>query len=539
MSKKLALAAVLILSAADAALFWRGLPNYPLDPFGDYFQQAIQYAEPLLEFMRGQISLDALLSGWRAVDLSIGAPPGYVLPAALLSLAAGRSWAWTHILHHLPYLALLLVSVFGLARKLAGERAGWLAAACAFLYPASFGFMRTYSAEFALAAVSSAALRQLVESDFFLKKRPSLWFGACVGWGMLIKYPFAALIAGPLLLGAWHARGDRKRAVNLAAALALALVIAGPCYLSPVRLKHFGGDVLAEAWRIDGALRLFTAGLWEQQLSPLFFILLAAAIPGFWRAVPVAPRLAVFAWALVPIATLALMPHWKHARLLLPHVPAFAVMTGAGLASYLNGRRGWKILAIVMALGALQRLDLTYGGRLASIRAGGFPYYDDTVAWCYVNRARSLARAAAPEALWRDAAGVLGGMKAAPQKMLVLKADGAPFFSTTAFWLNGVPVSAQYLPQRARDWEEAAASSASVLWVRGDASEPRPEDPLYFSKTLRARFELRDRADRARDGVLIDGVSWDDDARRWAVFMKRFTPRKLGNVAGEAALYVP
>jgi 4-amino-4-deoxy-L-arabinose transferase-like glycosyltransferase len=98
------------------------------------------------------------------------------------------------------FLALLLVAVYFLGKRLAGPWIGFLSAFVFSMFPIVFSMSRYLYVDLALTAMVAANLCLLLYSDRFQRKGISLLYGLSLGLGMLTKWTFAAFAAAPLVL---------------------------------------------------------------------------------------------------------------------------------------------------------------------------------------------------------------------------------------------------------------------------------------------------------------------------------------------------
>jgi len=161
-------------------------------------------------------------------------PPGWwpaagYLPWVAMSGILGQGFTELRI-YNLAFLALLLVSVLSIGRRIHSWRAGLLAAALVSFYPVVYGECRQFGVDFPSAAVLALNVLLLLRTDGLSRGGRSALFGAAVGLGMLIRpqtaffiaLPAAAVLAGSL----WRPPGRPRWTVALNASLALAAALA-------------------------------------------------------------------------------------------------------------------------------------------------------------------------------------------------------------------------------------------------------------------------------------------------------------------------
>jgi 4-amino-4-deoxy-L-arabinose transferase-like glycosyltransferase len=96
------------------------------------------------------------------------------------------------------YMAILLLSVYGIGDRMFGKRAGLLASCLVSLFPMSFSLARYFYLDYALTAAVALSVYLLLLTDGFESKKYSLLFGLSLGLGMLIKWLLVFFLLGPL-----------------------------------------------------------------------------------------------------------------------------------------------------------------------------------------------------------------------------------------------------------------------------------------------------------------------------------------------------
>ena len=141
-----------------------------------------------------------------------------VLPGLLISLAFG---------------AVLLVASYALGTEVGGPRLGWLTLGLTAAVPVIIMFHRSYLFPIPSAACTALMLWTIVRSKGFVHTGWSVGAGVCVGLVALsrtltLAFLPALVVVGLLLLAVGPSRG--RRLLNLALAVAVSLVVAGPWY---------------------------------------------------------------------------------------------------------------------------------------------------------------------------------------------------------------------------------------------------------------------------------------------------------------------
>jgi len=144
-----------------------------------------------------------VVSLFQAVTLNGGKwshyPPLFYFSALLLQRLLGVSEdiaAMTNVI----YMAILLLSVYGIGAKMFGKQVGLLASCLVSLFPMSFSMARYFYLDYALTAAVALSVCLLLLTSGFESRKYSLLFGLGLGLGMLIKWLFVFFLLGPLCI---------------------------------------------------------------------------------------------------------------------------------------------------------------------------------------------------------------------------------------------------------------------------------------------------------------------------------------------------
>ena len=292
-----------------------------------------------------------------ALVSSESAPLLHAAAAPCLS-RVGRTRA-AAVLANIPFLALLLVSVYCIGSILHGEGTGAGAAALAVSYPLALGLSRQYLPGTADAALAAAAVCAALCAE---RSRTIPWhllLGLAFGMGTLSSPLFPLFAAPPI---AWILFGPRRtlryrgtpsrRALLRLLALAVAAATAAPCI--PRLAAAWGG--LFQGVSPRGFFRFPRLLVDSVFFLPMALLLLAgissAAVRR--RADP-----ALLLWLFVPLLVLSLSGAGDP-RLFAPALPAAALLTAAGIA--MLQRPAWRrgLAAAALLAAALNAAAFTF-----------------------------------------------------------------------------------------------------------------------------------------------------------------------------------
>jgi hypothetical protein len=352
------------------------------------------------DVMVGQDVANHTLFEWdysqRLKQAVISSPPGSVQQARAIYLALFRPpehshYYWpplvyivtlpfTALLGHTtattcyalqPFVALLLLSVFLLGRKLVDERAGLLAALLTSLTPMIFQSARQYAMDLPLTAAVTLCSYLLLRTRGFRDRRWSLLFGVALGASMLVKGQ-ALIFLGPLaILALLVERGESpsrwSRLLNVGLCSLVTVGIAGHWWLAQLDAARVGMvEHLADPTKAlegpTGELHRLSLAVLLWQPSMLLFRSLGVcfALPCLggviltWGRALRRRLLLLHVAVLLPLVLFSVFFLIKHSRFLMPAIPPLLLLAATGLLAL--SRRSWRIVAVatVSAVGVVQ-----------------------------------------------------------------------------------------------------------------------------------------------------------------------------------------
>ncbi|MFH1849323.1 MAG: glycosyltransferase family 39 protein [archaeon] len=249
------------------------------------------------------------------------------------------------------FLAVLVLSVFAIGKKLHSAKTGLLAAFIVTAFPQILGLSRHYDLRLHLAAAASAGIYLLLKSGGLSRHVYSLLFGISVGIGISIKPEYSIYLIGPfavvLIKAALSAESAGKRMVLLtnllAASLGFSLAVLGNGGLN---LRNIAHVLFAMSFPVTGTTPDYffylRSLLGFQTLFLLSPLILAASAYFLYRR----QNYVVLAWFFLPFAFFTFVVYTNlDINFMTPALPAAAVLT----ALFVHGIRNVRIRRLMIA----------------------------------------------------------------------------------------------------------------------------------------------------------------------------------------------
>ncbi|MFC2092174.1 ArnT family glycosyltransferase, partial [Elusimicrobiota bacterium] len=297
-------------------------------------------------------------------------PPLFQLLTSLAIFLFGKSYTGIVVLPNILLFSITIFFIYKIGTLIEDSATGLIAAFFFSSYPMVYGLSRLYCFNFALMTVTVFSIYCLLRTDNFLDVKWSVLFGLSLGAGMMTKYPFAAFLAGPVIYSYIKAvRTDNfkiKRIINVTTATLIGILLSLPRYNHKGMLIKIMTDPFNESigpWYAYNNLRKYTLGIIEEQLSPVFFIILVLGLYYFIKKYRNRSVKIIFIlWIILPWLILIFMPHRKSTDYVLPYIPAFALISSIGFIKSNIKIKFKKItLAVLIMISTIQYLDLSYG----------------------------------------------------------------------------------------------------------------------------------------------------------------------------------
>jgi len=289
------------------------------------------------------------------------------------------------------FLTILVLSTYGIGKKLLNEKAGILSAFILTMYPLIFNQLRVYMLDIPLTAMVTLSIFLLLLTENFANKKYSLLFAVSAGLGMLTKFNFLGFIAGPLSIVLYKAFSAPEKETklrfrqkgNILIIFFLATAILLPFYMLKFReifariyacswfhvSKYYPGlsfpslmhEWLSIGWRF---ILWFIKDSINNSVTFLFFCAFLIGLPVFFMK-KTCERNILLLWALLPLFCLSFIFHYPAIdRYIMPILPPIAIISGLGITSIRYAKLRRIIISLLILIGCFQYFAISYNMRL-------------------------------------------------------------------------------------------------------------------------------------------------------------------------------
>ncbi|MFH1801148.1 MAG: glycosyltransferase family 39 protein [Candidatus Omnitrophota bacterium] len=287
-------------------------------------------------FLKSDISLQQKIILITQLDKSQAHPPLFemmeILSWKILSMIKRMDVELMILTTNAFFLALLLLSVFGIGTLLCSRGVGLLAALLTSFFPSIFGLSRTAMLDFPLTCMVALSFFVLLKTHGFTSRVYSMLFGAVAGLSVLTKEAAALFLIAPTsyyVIKAYLVGHKRQAVLNMLMALLCFFFVAGMIYLRPDNFQAYG--LYARKIAIQG----FGAN------NAFYYLEVLPDLVGPWLLLPSISLLVYYSidyfidfkkkdgfllvWCLIPILCFSFSPN-RVMRFMLPIMPAFALI---------------------------------------------------------------------------------------------------------------------------------------------------------------------------------------------------------------------
>jgi len=285
---------------------------------------------------KGLAYADAIRNGTFVHEYAtVGAiyPPAYQILLGLAMLVVGPI-ADAALYVNLVALAVIVLATYWLGSRLSSPRAGCVAAALVLLVPGMAVYPREALQETVLTAVTVVSIALLLATEFFDRRRASLWLGLALGIGFLVKPNFAFGLWLPMLVAVAVAlrHASRRRLTNMVPAVAVTAALTASWYvpqLDGLRYLQLANREDAVAYGLDEGVMETVMSIWLSTRVELVTELgawlgLAAIGAGvLWSLRRLWP---LHAWIAGTWSIVAFVLIFRDGKYMLPTLPAAAIL---------------------------------------------------------------------------------------------------------------------------------------------------------------------------------------------------------------------
>ena len=290
----------------------------------------------------------------------------------------GRAPDTAVLIQYAIFYLILIISVYGIGKKLFSRNVGLLAAFITTMYPIvlnPYYFRcqeRLFSMDMPLAAMVALSLYALLLTNYFKNRTWSVLFGVTLALGWLTKLTFPLYIIAPVLLVVWlsfsmkrrgfvqNVKEHKRQIVNML----LLLIGLAPAilYWAPIL-----GEVLAfylEPWEAYAMPQYFPIILIESMSSFLLIVSMAASLYLVYlvcrKSLSWKDAVFLFLWIIIPTIALSIFFHRK-ARFIIPVLPALALISAVALERIRFAKLKVCLVSLVVVVSLVQFSSFSFG----------------------------------------------------------------------------------------------------------------------------------------------------------------------------------
>ncbi|MFC2091985.1 ArnT family glycosyltransferase [Elusimicrobiota bacterium] len=297
--------------------------------------------------------------------------PVYYILAASVARLSGRKLLNIRMIN-IFWFIILLISVYSLGSYLFDKNTGLLGSVILALYPVVYGSSRLFREEFAVMAMAPLCILFLFKSRKFEDRKYSVLFGLVCGVTIMTRYLVLIYIIGPLIFfliraGIGGKNKKRIRKKNIILSIIAASAVIGIRYFNFERVRYIlQGPFIDEvqstyAMSLLEGIRVHIAGLANYQMSLFFLVLFMITCCFFLKRSKPEIKWPLVLWIIVPLMFFTLIPHRKIARLIIPYLPAFALISASGVISIKNNIKKHTIILVIVIVGLVQYYMFSFG----------------------------------------------------------------------------------------------------------------------------------------------------------------------------------
>jgi len=237
--------------------------------------------------------------------------------------------------------------------------------------PAVYGMSRQYGhQDYHIIAGITFNIYCLIKSDYFRDRKWTIWYGISVGLGLMIKDAFLAYFFVPfvyIVIAGLRDKFEKRKIINILITIAISSLIVGWHYFRPGIIQKIWYEPVTDVFYpivSFESIRVTTIGLWEELLSPPFFIIFIIGLVYFVRKYHDKYKIVILLWFFVPWSIITFMPHSKLIEYCMGFIPAIILISSFFITSLNKIYIKKIILILLIIIGFLQYVDFSYGSAI-------------------------------------------------------------------------------------------------------------------------------------------------------------------------------
>ncbi len=294
-------------------------------------------------------------------------PPFVSYVSVPFYLLLGES-EFTALLVMSSFLLMLVVSVYGIARRIFGQDVAILSAFLISMCPVVIDFSRDFMLDLPLASMITLSMFLMLASSEFTNTRVSILLGISLGCGFLTRWTFLFFLVIPILYAFFQTvkkipeRSARVR--NLLLSIFIGAILSTPWY--SVHMLQILTGRLGELGRGERSLFhniVYYLEVLPEQVSWILIMILVAGTISFLK-YHHKPHSSLLTWFIGSYAIISMIS-FKQPRFSIPLLPPLIIAASAGLIGWRNHvpaklRKRSLVLQSVLALVLLQYFLITF-----------------------------------------------------------------------------------------------------------------------------------------------------------------------------------
>lgn len=309
----------------------------------------------------------------------------------------GRSQDAGVMVNSAIFLGILILSVYGIGKKLVNRQTGLLSAFIVTMYPIIFNQSRIYLLDLPLTAMVSLSIYLLLCTNYFEIRKYSILFGVAFGFSFLIKFNFIGFIIAPFLVVAcktfslsfrerkvfFSKDGIPNRKSNFGIAILIGIGISLLYYIPRFivtykNLLSFSSYPTFFSTRFDFLEYSYSfydasASLWwylqatvNNGIAFFFFAIFFGGVFLFLKRRLRDANLLLLLWVIIPYILLSFVVRrglWASTELryVMPALPSIAIISAIGILSIPNRILKVVLIMFVFLFGLIQFFAVSYG----------------------------------------------------------------------------------------------------------------------------------------------------------------------------------